>query len=96
MIFYIYLPFLFTNISARDTSYRGQEGNVLYNNALGQVRSGQCSTCAFRESCCSAHMSRAQVPGSSVGDRENKGEGSKWGPPALAGTREYEQSDRNR
>ena len=29
--------------------------------------------------------------GSSVGDR-NKKEGSKKGPPALAGTREYKQS----
>ena len=42
----------------------------------GQVRSGQvrseCLTCTFRASCCSARLSRAQVPafaGSSVWDR---------------------------
>ena len=43
-------------------------------------------------------LSRAQVPdfaGSSVRDIK-KGGGSKGGPPALEGTREYEQSDRNR
>ena len=28
--------------------------------------------------------------------KKARGEGSKEGPPALAGTREYEQSDRNR
>ena len=38
---------------------------------LGQVRS-ECLTCTFRASCCSARLSRAQVPGfagSSVRDR---------------------------
>ena len=48
---------------------------------------------------CSACLSWAQVlafVGFSVRDREKKGGGSKGGPAALAGTREYEQSDRNR
>ena len=65
---------------------------------IHQVRS-ECLTCTFRASCCSARLSRAQVPdsaGSSVRVRGEKVGGSKWGPPALAGTREYEQSDRNR
>ena len=64
----------------------------------GQVRS-VCLTCTSRASCCSAHLSRTQVPafaGSSVRDREKKGVGNNGGPPALAGTREYEQTDRNR
>ena len=68
-----------------------------------QVRSGQvrseCLTCTFRASCCSARLSRAQVPtfaGSFVQDRKQKGGGSKGVPPALAGAREYEQPDRNR
>ena len=30
------------------------------------------------------------------GQEKKRGGGSKGGPPALAGTREYEQSDRNR
>ena len=51
----------------------------------GQVRS-ECLTSTFKASCCS---------GSSVRDRK-KGGGSKGRPPALEGTREYEQSDRNR
>ena len=58
-----------------------------------QVRS-ECLTCTFRASCCSARLSRAQVPafaGSYVRDRK-KGGGSKGRPSALAGTREYEQS----
>ena len=43
-----------------------------------QVRSGQvrpeCLTCTFRASCCSARLSRVQVPpGSSVRDRGKKG-----------------------
>ena len=66
----------------------------------GQVRSGQvmseCLTCTFRESCCSARLSQAQVPafaGSSIRDRNKKRGRSKG---VLAGTREYEQSDRNR
>ena len=63
----------------------------------GQVRS-ECLTCTFRASCCSARLSGAQVEafaGSTVRDMK-KGGGSIGGPPALAGTREYEQSDRNR
>ena len=63
----------------------------------GQVRS-ECLTCPFRASCCSARLSRVQVPaftGYSVQDRKKRGR-SKGGSPALAGTREYEQSDRNR
>ena len=53
-----------------------------------QVRS-ECLTCTFRASCCS--FRRFLCPG-----QEKKGGGSKGGPPSLAGTREYEQSDRNR
>ena len=44
----------------------------------GQVRSGQCLTCTFRASCCSARLSRAQVTafaGSSVWNRKKKGGG---------------------
>ena len=52
--------------------------------------------CTFRAGCCGARLSRAQVPaftGSSVQDRTKKeGGGSNGGQPALAGTREYEQS----
>ena len=63
----------------------------------GQVRS-ECLTCTFRASCCSAHLSQAQVltfVGSSVRDRGKKGgAGSIGGLLALAGTREYEQSNR--
>ena len=43
-------------------------------------------------------ISRSQVPtftGSSVWDRKKKGERMRGGPPALAGTREYQQSDWN-
>ena len=49
--------------------------------------------CTFRASCCSACLSWAEIPaftGSSVPDERKKGGGSKGGPPALAGTREYE------
>ena len=68
------------------------------------VAGGGCLTCTFRASCCCARLSRAPVPafaGSSVRDREKNvcvwgGGVIKGGPPALAGTREYEQSDRNR
>ena len=65
------------------------------------VISGQVSVLkrTFRASCCSACLSRAQVPafvGYSVRDRGKKGGESKGGPPALVGTREYEQSDQNR
>ena len=52
----------------------------------GQVRTGQIRseglTWTFRESCCSARLSRAQIPsftGSSVRDRKNKGGRSKGG-----------------
>ena len=47
---------------------------------------------------CLTPYNRAQVSafaGSSVRDRKKKGEGVRGGA-ALAGTREYEQSDRNR
>ena len=48
----------------------------------GQVRSGQCLTCTFRASCCSARLSRAQVPG----QEKKRGEGgSKGGPPFTGG-----------
>ena len=58
----------------------------------GKIKS-ECLTCTFRTSCCSARLSRAQVPvftGSSVQDSiEGGGGGEKRGAPALAGTREY-------
>ena len=51
----------------------------------GQVRSGQvrseCLTCAFKASCCSARLSRAQVPAfaaSSVRDRKKRGGGREY------------------
>ena len=48
----------------------------------------ECLTCTFRASCCSARLSRAQVPtfaGSSVRDRKQIGEwmGGEGGPPAM-------------
>ena len=72
----------------------------------GQVRS-ESLTCTFRTSCCSARLSRAQVSafvGFSVRNRKRKGGGKRWwwrggvwgGGAALAGTREYKQSDRGR
>ena len=63
----------------------------------GQVRS-EYLICTFRANCCSSYLSRAQVPAvasSSVRDRKKDGDESKGGLPALAGTREYEQSDQN-
>ena len=59
--------------------YIDRDGLIKY----GQVRS-ECLKCTFRASCCSTHLSQ-----------EKKGGGSKEGLPALSGTREYEQSDRN-
>ena len=54
--------------------------------------------CTFRASCCSARLSRAHVPLSGTGKKVcgGGGGGSNGVPLALAGTREYEQSDRNR
>ena len=52
----------------------------------GQVRS-ECLTCTFRASCCSARLSRAQVPAfadSSVRDRGKKG-GRELGGTACTG-----------
>ena len=49
--------------------------------------SGQCLMCTFRE-CLYWFLCLGQEK---KGERESKG-----GPLALAGTREYEQSDRNR
>ena len=72
-------------------------------NALrsGQVRSGQVSVlCAHSEQTVVAHACHGYrywpslVPLSGTGKK--KGAGSKGGLPALVGTREYEQSDRNR
>ena len=54
---------------------------------VGQVRS-EVLTSTFRTSCCSARLSRAQVPthaGTSVQDRKRKGEGRGGGGPALSG-----------
>ena len=47
----------------------------------GKVRS-ECLTCTFTASCCSARLSRAEVPafvGSSVRDKEKRGEEVRWG-----------------
>ena len=72
-------------------------------NALrsGQVRSGQVSVLrAHSEQTVVAHACHgyrywhSPVPLSGTGKK--KGAGSKGGLPALAGTREYEQSDWNR
>ena len=54
--------------------------------------------CTFRASCCSARLSRAQITVllSGTGEQKGGGGGIKVRPSALAGTREYEQSDRNR
>ena len=54
-----------------------------------QVRSDQCLTCTFRASCCSARLSREQVPGQ---EKRGKvcvcvgggGGGGGAGPPALS------------
>ena len=59
---------------------------------LGQVRS-ECLTCTFRASCCSACMSRAQVPaftGPSVRDRKKKrgGKGVRGGTACTGGYKE--------
>ena len=46
------------------------------------TQSGQCLTCTFRASCCSAHLSWAQVPafaGSSVWNRKKRGTGCTGG-----------------
>ena len=84
---------------------KNETGNLLppLHSFSVRLRSGQVSsewlTCTFRASCCSARLTRAQVPafaGSFVRAGEKRGEGSKGGPPALACTRAYEQSDRNR
>ena len=53
----------------------------------GQVRS-ECLTCTFRASCCSARLSRAQVPDALSGTRVKKGRDKVGGPSALAGSRE--------
>ena len=67
---------------------------------IGQVRSGQvrseCLTCTSRAICCSARLSRTQVPVPLSWIGKKRGGESKGGPPALVGTREYEQSDWNR
>ena len=68
----------------------------------GQVRSGQ-----VRSECLTAYSEQAVVAHTCHGHKYRplpvplcgtgkKGGGTKGGPPALAGTREYEQSDRNR
>ena len=83
---------LFTEVIFRGLLVSSSHGNFI------QVRS-ECLTCTFRASCCSVPLSWGQVPafaGSSIRDRrKKKGGGSKGELPALAGTREYEQSDRN-
>ena len=64
----------------------------------GQVRGINSQVRVFnmhiRASCCSARLSWAQVPPVPLsGTRKKRGEGCKGGPPALVGTREYEQSN---
>ena len=54
----------------------------------------RCLTCSFRASCCRARLSRAHWP--SPVPLSGTGGGNKGGPPELAGTREYKQSDRGR
>ena len=63
----------------------------------GQVRSGQSVYRAHSEQTAVAHACHGHryPPFPLSGTRKKRG-GSKGGPPALAGTREYEQSDRNR
>ena len=58
----------------------------------------QSQSVQVRASYCSTRLSRAQVPafaGSSVQDKKKRGVWSKGVLPALAVTREYEQSDQN-
>ena len=73
---------------------------------LREVRSGQCLTCTFRASCCSARLSRAQVQAFhrflDLGQEKKGGGGSNGegvrggGAPALEGTKVVKQSDQNR
>ena len=49
----------------------------------------------IQSSCCSARLSWAHVPAPLSQTGKKRGE-SKGAPPALVGTREYEQSDWNR
>ena len=65
------------------------------------IRSGQVRV--FNVHIQSKLLYRTPVTGTGTGfhrclcpGQENKGVGSKGGPPVLAGTREYEQSDRTR
>ena len=71
----------------------------------GQVRSGQvrleCLTCRLHSEqtvvahdCHGHRYLPSPVPLSGTGEKREGG--SKGGPPALAGTREYEQLNRNR
>ena len=77
--------------------------SLIVRDCFGKVVSGpvrsECLTCTFIASCCNARLSRAQIQafaGSSVRDRNQKGQGLRGEQPALAGTREYKQSDRSR
>ena len=71
-----------------------QKGNLV----LKMFRSGQacqvrseCLTSTFRRSCCSTRLSRAHVPASETGKN------GRWGVKGGGGgTREYEESVRNR
>ena len=50
----------------------------------------------FRVSCCSGCLSQVQIPFPlSETEKKKWEEGVRGEPPALAGTREYEQSNRN-
>ena len=61
----------------------------------GQVRSGHSVYRAHSVQAVVAHACHGYQPSPvPVWDRKKKGVGSKGGPPALAGTKEYEQSDR--
>ena len=65
-----------------------------------KILRSECLTCTFRASCCSARLSQVQVPSpvplSGTEKKRREGVRGGGGLPALADTREYEQSDRNR
>ena len=49
-------------------------GKWIFTMGKGQVRS-ECLTCTFRASCCSAHLSRAQVPAFASSSVRDMGKG---------------------
>ena len=77
--------------SGIDFSLISYARNYIHNEIRVNTRSGQVRVF-------NVHIQSKPVTG--TGTRRKKkggwGEGRKWESPALAGTREYEQSDRNR